>query len=1226
MIKKEYEESYITIFIFFFVCSLLYVVKAQDTEFWFVAPTPMQGAIYNPNAGFIFSNGTNSTANVKIHFFKTGRDTSFTIPAHGGRHIKLTRAEIETHLTQPRTTEGKLGLKGGVHITSDQKIIAYYFFDIFANKDMFTLKGRQALGTEFYVPQSSDGFFLNGYSRRTPTTIGYPNSRDMIDVIATENDTRLTFTVPRKCYKMGAYVPAQFYAANTPHTVTLQKGEIFRLAEVEKLDPPGTLPPPLGVLSTLGGTHLQSDKPIAVTSGEDLSNYDMMGDQVVPADNLSTLYVVVKGYSNGQITESTDRVYITAMYPNTDITVNTGGGWTSLGTGLNPGDMVAYDMGNLSSGAPFVATFKSTEPVACLHSTAEDIHPAAGIVPSLYSLGQSDFSYYQIGDKDKVHNAMMLVYRATCDTNFYIKYTDHVTNQLVDVPLIDRTTGTLHPALVGARLDGKGAVPGVSGWEYMRLTLPNRADESLVQISNPASPFSFGYYSGCVNNVANTNYHQYNSYGYISAFGRWKFETDTIWRCADDPKPQKLLGGYAEYYKWIFPDSSIHEGPNMSSVKATRSGQYVLLMNQGQGTDETRWTTDTCWIQDLTFNASVKRFPLDPKPAKIGIPQVFKAITKGMDVSQATCRWTFEGGKPETAIDASPRVVWNSTGKKKVTLNILVDKGVGADRVLCDTTLEMTVDVRSAVNGYFVNGASTGGRRDGSDWENAFPTLEEALSVASQGDYVWVAQGEYTPPKGGSFLIDYDSVHVYGGFKGTETNLNERNLSEYRTVLRGNGNSVVIFDGSTTYTNGFCGTSRDARLDGFTVLGGAALDGAGILFRGGASGTVANSIIKENVARGHGGGIYIDGAYAGCTSSDDVLIYNTEVSHNRASTGGGLYNNGSSFLSVNNTLSGNMASSGSGFYNSEGRPTLRNTIVWGNLTDGLLGSDVLNGGGSPYWRHSNVSGWDATLGRDGGNNIDRDPLFLRKGYDSDLTPRKDGDYRLNNSSPSVNRGYNPFVLSGFRTIVGLTLSQPTDGQYVSSLRNDLGGRARIYDDVVDLGAYEYHPNQGTIDLVHSVEIGRYPHVTTSPDQGLHYVKSQSTFTLILIPESGYTLEGLKVTTGSKSQDELGFMKLTHNEDGTVTVYFRHVIDPLKVKLSGVSPVSNVSSERGDEVWSSNGLLYVRTSGPKDVRIYSLTGQLLHHLEGLLDQRSLRLSQGVYIVKLGTDTVRKVVVR
>ena len=104
------------------------------------------------------------------------------------------------------------------------------------------------------------------------------------------------------------------------------------------------------------------------------------------------------------------------------------------------------------------------------------------------------------------------------------------------------------------------------------------------------------------------------------------------------------------------------------------------------------------------------------------------------------------------------------------------------------------------------------------------------------------------------------------------------------------------------------------------------------------------------------------------------------------------------------------------------------------------------------------------------------------------------------------------------------------------------------------------------------------------------------------------------------------MLITHHADGTVTVHFRHVIDPLKVKLSGVSPVSNVSVEQSDEVWSSNGLLYVRTSAPKDVRVYSLTGQLLHRLEGFSGERSLRLSRGVYIVKLGTDTVRKVVVR
>lgn len=61
--------------LFYFLYCRCYHGNAQDTEFWFVAPTPMQRG-HNQNAGFIFLNGTNSTANVKIHFFKAGCDTS----------------------------------------------------------------------------------------------------------------------------------------------------------------------------------------------------------------------------------------------------------------------------------------------------------------------------------------------------------------------------------------------------------------------------------------------------------------------------------------------------------------------------------------------------------------------------------------------------------------------------------------------------------------------------------------------------------------------------------------------------------------------------------------------------------------------------------------------------------------------------------------------------------------------------------------------------------------------------------------------------------------------------------------------------------------------------------------------------------------------------------------------------------------------------------------------
>ena len=42
----------------------------------------------------------------------------------------------------------------GIHIESTEKLVAYYMFDASATKDIFTLKGKAALGTEFFVPQT----------------------------------------------------------------------------------------------------------------------------------------------------------------------------------------------------------------------------------------------------------------------------------------------------------------------------------------------------------------------------------------------------------------------------------------------------------------------------------------------------------------------------------------------------------------------------------------------------------------------------------------------------------------------------------------------------------------------------------------------------------------------------------------------------------------------------------------------------------------------------------------------------------------------------------------------------------------------------------------------------------------------------------------------------------------------------------------------------------------
>ena len=94
-------------------------------------------------------------------------------------------------------------------------------------------------------------------------------------------------------------------------------------------------------------------------------------------------------------------------------------------------------------------------------------------------------------------------------------------------------------------------------------------------------------------------------------------------------------------------------------------------------------------------------------------------------------KWTFEGGTPSTSVAASPKVVWNSTGQKKVTLHLSATAGTGAYEVTCDTTLVMDLMLHEKHLGYFVDRNVRGGRRDGTNWPNAFPTIDEALLRAT---------------------------------------------------------------------------------------------------------------------------------------------------------------------------------------------------------------------------------------------------------------------------------------------------------------------------------------------------------------------------------------------------------------------------------------------------------------------------------------------------------------
>ena len=1212
------------LFLLFAGLCVLANLNAQDKEFWFsasdVAVTHGDAPMF-----FVFTNPGRIDAQVTIEYWggqpagSPPYSATFTVDAGGYKKWDIASGGSTPAKGLFETPAYKAGTVSnyGIHITSTQKILAYYMVNNNVQRDIYSLKGAPALGKKFITPfmQHAGEYFEQRPSAK------YNMGSDEIEIVATEDNTIVKIDKLTKRIMKGT--TGTYYNVGETPSFTMNRGETLTLRE-DTVGATNTVNDIAATKNngTLAGTMISSNKPIAVTQTEDClsavsfsrksGNTDLVGDQLVPEDMVGKRYVVLRGHSTVG-----DRVDFVAINDHTTIKVYYWDGTTPAqvtSPTLNRGEMWHVDMTNLTGVLPYnAATAKAsdifvdaTEPVYCYQHSATLGELGGAIIPSMYSISQQQISFYQSNGAVGKNN-IFLVFRTDCDTAFTISIDGGPAQKFADAGLV------ITPKTIPSHIAGE--------WKYANVTLDNAWDNHVVTIKNETSTFSLGYFNGVGTSTA--------GYGYLSGFGSFAFDPDTFWRCADNPQPVTLVGGYALSYRWShYPDTG-YTTPTATwtspSIRAREKGMYVLEMNQ-----DPRIIRDTVWVLDMKWNASIKRQP--NKPAKIGVPQQFSIKMNQSMLNMPTLRikWTFEGGTPSTSVAASPKVVWNSTGQKKVTLHLSATAGTGAYEVTCDTTLVMDLMLHEKHLGYFVDRNVRGGRRDGTNWPNAFPTIDEALGLASQGDCIWVAEGNYMPPQGQSYVIDYDSVEIYGGFGAWETDLNERNYTLHKTIMNGNGSNVVVFDGSTNYTNNACGVSRDARVDGFIIRGGEAADGGGILFKNGASGTVANSIITSNTATNLGGGIHISGGYnGGCMGrTGDALIYNTEISHNRATTaGGGIYNSGSAFLSVNNTVSGNIAPTAGGLYNNGGDPHLRNSILWGNLTGGALGSDVMNEGGTPVWSHCNVGGWSATLGKDGGRNIDRNPVFRRKGYDDDLTPRSDGNYRLSSTSPSVNSGYNPFVLSGFRNRTSTVLLHPAKAGYTEALGLDLGSLARIYDDIVDMGAYEYHPNTIYPNVVHEIVIGTYPNVTTVPGAGIHYIESQKDFTMTLTPVEGYSLKYIQVKTDSKTRDEQqGGIRITHNEDGTVTLVFPKVVEPLTIQLTGVSPVSNVSIDRGYALRTEEGALHIRTAKATDAQIYSVTGQLVHRTQIARGETSIPLAKGVYIVTLDGQIRQKVVIR
>ena len=253
----------------------------------------------------------------------------------------------------------------------------------------------------------------------------------------------------------------------------------------------------------------------------------------------------------------------------------------------------------------------------------------------------------------------------------------------------------------------------------------------------------------------------------------------------------------------------------------------------------------------------------------------------------------------------------------------------------------------------FVDANAPGSQHDGASWTTAFTTVQDALSIGTYGDEIWVAQGVYYPDEGADQTNDdpastftmIPGISLYGGFVGTETVRTQRDWASHLTVLSGDidkddqvtAGGVVTSTGDISGANAHHvvtggGVTEAARLDGFVVTAGDATSDApaprgGGMANLGSSPTVANVSFIGNDAEA-GGGMY--------NSSSSPSLSGLTFSGNQAETGGGMHNESSSSPTMEDvTFRLNMALNGAGMYNHNSSPTIENAtfllnVAWGS--------------------------------------------------------------------------------------------------------------------------------------------------------------------------------------------------------------------------------------------------------------------------------------------------------
>ncbi len=266
-----------------------------------------------------------------------------------------------------------------------------------------------------------------------------------------------------------------------------------------------------------------------------------------------------------------------------------------------------------------------------------------------------------------------------------------------------------------------------------------------------------------------------------------------------------------------------------------------------------------------------------------------------------------------------------------------------------------TVDFVGSFGPVWYVDADATGADIGSSWTDAFNNLQDALTAATPGEEIRVAQGTYIPgTQQTAYFQLKNGVTLKGGYAGFgEPDPDARDVSLYETLLSGDldGDDINVSDPCdlpnepTRSDNSYSVVvSRDTEpntvLDGFTITAGNA-NGASWNSGGGMHISNGSPTLKSCTFRANSG---MHGAGLTNYNASPTVTYCTFTANHAESSGGGMINDTNAAPIVTYCeFAGNSGKYGGAMRNHNSSPTVSNCIFITNSA-GFEGGAMYNDG------------------------------------------------------------------------------------------------------------------------------------------------------------------------------------------------------------------------------------------------------------------------------------------